>query len=205
MTGNDEKVGRELAATQGEGLAHRVASAKRSPRERAILAAKVSMAMLAAQAAFVGYAYAQTGGGGGEIPPSPSPGGCPPETPNCAPAPPPVPPIDVTPPVVEKTRPPDGKTGVDRDRNILVYLSEDMDRSTINDSTVYIRPTIPAKVTYNARYDKAILNPSVRLAKNTFYTVTVEGAADTDGHAVEDEAGNPMATDYTFDFKTGRG
>jgi Bacterial Ig-like domain len=67
-----------------------------------------------------------------------------------------------------------------------------------------LAPAPIAAVKYNATYDKAILNSAARLQAHTNYTVTVEGAADTDGKAVEDEAGNPMLTDYTFTFKTGR-
>jgi hypothetical protein len=49
-----------------------------------------------------------------------------------------------------------------------------------------------------------ILNPSRRLAKRATYTAVVEGAGDSDGRAVEDEAGNSMNTDHMWHFKTGR-
>jgi Big-like domain-containing protein len=37
----------------------------------------------------------------------------------------------------------------------------------------------------------------------TTYTVVVEGAKDSDGRAVEDSDGNPLARDYIFHFTTG--
>jgi hypothetical protein len=47
------------------------------------------------------------------------------------------------------------------------------------------------------------LDPDRRLAKNKKYTVRVEGAGDADGLAVEDPAGNELAQDYVWSFRSG--
>ena len=75
-----------------------------------------------------------------------------------------------------------------------------------NCEPVEIPPPSPFdKVSYNKRKKLAILNPGVRLEPNTTYTAVVEGAGDTDGAAVEDKAGNEMATDYIWRFTTESG
>ena len=112
-------------------------------------------------------------------------------------------------PFVKSTNPASDGTGVDRDANVSAKFSEGMLSSTINTQTVYLHETanpstiVPAEVKYNKRKKKATLNPTDRLAANTQYTATVEGAGDTDGFAVKDKANNEMATDYTWSFTTG--
>jgi hypothetical protein len=48
-----------------------------------------------------------------------------------------------------------------------------------------------------------ILDPDVRLERYNKYTARIEGAADTDGLAIEDLQGNELAQDYVKTFKTG--
>lgn len=156
----------------------------------------LGVAMLVALLALGGVAWAQTT----EFPPS---------NPECNPdePPPPPPPDDTTAPAMSRTVPASGATGVDRDKNVRVFFSEGMDPATINGATINLyrgaaRPAneVSATVRYDATRDKAVLNPSVRLAGRTTYTVVVEGGVG----GVEDEAGNPMQGDHVFSFKTGR-
>lgn len=171
-----------------EGIARRIASS-RSPREKALIAAKLTVAMLLAQFAFAAYADAQ-------------------DCPTCPPAPcsfcPPAPT-----PLVVKTNPANEQTGVDRDANIRAKFLEKMDKSTINKKTIYLAEeggsgVIPAKVSYNQKKKKVILDPKRRLKANTEYVATVEGARDGDEHHVEDRDGISMQEDYVWSFTTGR-
>jgi hypothetical protein len=50
---------------------------------------------------------------------------------------------------------------------------------------------------------KAILNPDGRLAESTNYTAVSEGTDTFDTFAVKDTAGNEMAADHIWHFKTG--
>ena len=124
-------------------------------------------------------------------------------------------------PTVVKTTPADGRMGFDRDASIKARFSEKMKKSTVNRATFHIYwgnftceqvnspsnpppPGFGTKVTYNDKKKIATLNPFVRLAAGTTYTVVVEGAGDDDGFAVRDRAGSAMATGKIFHFTTGR-
>lgn len=166
-------------------------SHKRTPKEKAIAAAKVTMAMLAAQAAFAAYAAAPANS---DIAPPPCPS-CPP----------------TTLPTVTRTVPADDATGVDRDKSISAFFSEEMDPATIDSTTVNLyrgevdpANEVAAKVSYDAGKDRAILNPNNRLAGRTTYRVVVEGAGDGDALQVEDAQGDAMQGEYRWNFKTGR-
>ena len=63
---------------------------------------------------------------------------------------------------------------------------------------------VPAKVSCTDSTCKTVvLNPDKKLAKLKKYTVKVEGAADTDGLAVEDLMSNALVQDHAKSFKTG--
>lgn len=193
-----------------KGIARRLASGK-SLKEKALLAAKLAVAVLLAQLAFAAYA-----GAGVASSPSPNPP---------APAP--------TAPEVVRTIPTNGAMGVDRDRNIQAKFSEAMTAGSVNTTTVRLWPgnltyddlngdgcplndpncapaplPPPLKGGYTVKYvaakKLAILNPSDRLGKRKTYTAVVEGAGDEDGASVKDRDGNPMARDKIWHFKTGR-
>lgn len=184
MVGREKMFG-EIAPQPGggsEGVARRIAS-RRSPREKALLAAKLAVAMLLAQFAFAAYA------GAGEAPPCPV---CPP-TPM---------------PLVAKTNPANEQTGVDRDANIRARFLEKMDKSTINKKTVYLEEeggssVIPARVIYNQKKKKVILDPKQRLDANTEYTTTIEGTGDGDDLQVATKEGRTSSS-YEWSFTTGR-
>ena len=115
---------------------------------------------------------------------------------------------DTTAPSVDSVAPTNSATGVDRDRNVWVDFSEAMDPNSLNKSTVTLanRDTgqkVDAAVSYDSSTHRVTLDPSVRLGKRTWYRVRIEGAGDTDNLAVKDLAGNELATDYTWTFRTG--
>lgn len=166
--------------------------------------------IVVAMLALAGMAWAQ-GGGGGDNPGVP--GG------------------DTTAPRVVKVVPANNTTGFDRDANIKARFSERMRAASIEYNFDVYRgnltysqlnpsgfdcinppaptPSVDAAVTYNANTKTATLNPSARLAPRTTYTVKVEGAGDYFDEncfviAVEDRAGNPMAKDRIWHFRTGR-
>lgn len=136
-------------------------------------------------------------------------------------------------PTVVKTTPADGATGFDRDANVTAKFSEAMLKRSINRSTFRLyagtytdedlnppecppddpncapsAPPLPfggtVTVSYNVDKKVAILNPSGRLARRTNYTAVVEGTDAFDTFSVKDQAGNNMAADYIWHFKTGR-
>jgi hypothetical protein len=130
------------------------------------------------------------------------------------------------PPSVTSTVPTDGKTRVDRDRNIEAQFWSDsgsMKKSTINGQTFKLYAgsltreqlntscdtsgcpqAVSATVTYDSETDLSVLNPDARLAKRTVYTALVEGAGDSDGLAAKDINDVSIASDVIWDFKTGR-
>ncbi len=117
---------------------------------------------------------------------------------------PPPPPLDTTPPTVTTLSPAASATNVSRTANMVVTFSEAMTASTINSNTVQLRTSagalIAAAVTYNSATRQATLNPNPTLGSLTNYTVTVKGGS-TDPR-VKDVAGNPMAADRVWTFRT---
>ena len=132
-------------------------------------------------------------------------------------------------PCVVRTSPVDNKTGFDRDANIKAWFSKRIDTDYIGFDFVRLNvgyhtwadincapgtvtcnavepldPPNRSKIIYYHRSKKAALDWGERLWWKTTYTVVIEGAGDSDGFAVKDKAGNEMATDYIWHFKTGR-
>jgi hypothetical protein len=125
-------------------------------------------------------------------------------------------------PGVLSTNPADGATtGVDRDADITVMFTEKMLSSSINGDTFRLyagtdaecppdqpdcapgAPPLPIGATVTGSGKKAILNPDERLAETTDYTAVLEGTDTFDTFAVKDTAGNEMAADRIWHFKTG--
>ena len=112
--------------------------------------------------------------------------------------------------------PAENAPGVRRATSITVTFSEAMDTSTFNANTVKLigaGTTTPIPLTMTTSTDSSgrtvlTLDPfgptTQKLGRRKIYTVTVEGAADTDDQAVKDLAGNEMTQDKVWSFKTGR-
>ncbi len=106
-----------------------------------------------------------------------------------------------------------------RGANITARFSEPMDASTLmqapdaqpsaSETVVLLKggaasaTRVLARVSCaDASCETVTLNPDRRLTKRTKYTVRIEGAADGDGRAVEDVAGNELAQDHVRFFRT---
>ena len=123
---------------------------------------------------------------------------------------------DTTPPTVASVKPAAGQTGVSRATNVTVTFSEAMSAGSLNADTVKLVKSggttrVPLTMTTSTDTGGRTvlkLDPfgptTQKLAKSSTYKLTVEGAADADGLAVEDAAGNEMAQDKTSSFKTKR-
>jgi hypothetical protein len=105
---------------------------------------------------------------------------------------------DSTPPEVTGTVPLDDATGVGTNANITATFNEAMLPSTINDTNFTLRrglTPVAGAVTYPGGV--ATFNPDAGLASATTYTATITTGA-------TDLAGNPLASDYEWSFKTGQ-
>jgi TolB protein len=118
------------------------------------------------------------------------------------------------PPTVFSVNPSEGQTGIPRKTNVTITFSEEMDTSTFDANTVKLtRGTTSIPFTMTTSTDGLgrtilALNPfgstAQMLGKKKTYTVRIEGAADTDGFTVEDLAGNDLAEDKVWTFRTKR-
>ena len=100
-------------------------------------------------------------------------------------------------PVVSSTVPTDGAFGVPLNQVVTVNFNEEMNPSTINQSSIVISVagvTVPGTVSYSG--NSATFTPTSRLSTNTLYTGRVTTA-------VKDVAGNALQTDYIWTFTTG--
>ena len=121
---------------------------------------------------------------------------------------------DTSPPTVFSVNPSEGQTGVTRTTNITVIFSEAMKTSSFDANTLKLtQGTTSIPVTMTTSTDSSgrtllTLNPfgptTQKLGKRKTYTVRIEGAGDTDGFTVEDSAGNDLAQDKVWTFKTKR-
>jgi len=106
--------------------------------------------------------------------------------------------VDTTPPTVVATNPASDATDVGVGTLIEVTFSEAMKASTLTTSTIQMKQgTTPVvgTVSYTVGTYTAVFTPGAALAYDTTYTVTV-----TTG--VQDEAGNALAEEYVFSFRT---
>ena len=109
---------------------------------------------------------------------------------------------DTTAPTVSRTKPVDLKTGVGLRNNIKAYFSEAIDKATMTPSSFTLvkndgstAASISAALTLSSDGKTATLNPSADLSRCTWYKATV-----TTG--VKDRAGNPLAAQKVWTFKT---
>jgi hypothetical protein len=100
---------------------------------------------------------------------------------------------DTTPPEVSSTSPPNDATEVPPTANIRATFSEEMDSTTINDTTYKLfkkgtTTQIPAQVSYNADTDTAKLDPTKNLRRGVAYkaVVTTE-AKDVEGNRLDQD------------------
>jgi hypothetical protein len=104
---------------------------------------------------------------------------------------------DARPPRVTFTVPADGATGVAVGGNIAAIYSEAMDPSTITTANFTVDHSdtpVVGTVTYSGLI--ATFNPTRALAANTAYTATITMAA-------QDLAGNSLARNFVWNFRTG--
>ncbi|WP_269241841.1 Ig-like domain-containing protein [Flavobacterium limnophilum] len=100
-------------------------------------------------------------------------------------------------PVVLSTNPIDGAFGVPLRQIITATFNEEMNPSTINQSSFIISVAgvpVSGVVTYSGTI--ATFTPTVRLAINTLYTGTIKTS-------VKDLVGNALQADYVWTFTTG--
>lgn len=111
----------------------------------------------------------------------------------------PTPPTDTTPPTVTTVTPASSATGVATTTNLTATFSEAMAASTISSSSVTLKDAqgnaVAGTVAYDTAQNKVTLTPATDLEQNTVYAATVTTA-------VQDQAGNALASDYTWSFTT---
>ena len=123
---------------------------------------------------------------------------------------------DTTAPTVFSVNPSEGQTGVSRTTNITVTFSEAMDTSSFDTNTVKLTRgttsvpfTMEEPSTDGSGRTVLTLDPfgptTQKLGKRKTYTVTVEGTNPAgDSFAVKDLAGNDLAEDKVWTFRTKR-
>ena len=105
---------------------------------------------------------------------------------------------DTTAPSVSATVPADATTGVSISSQIAFTFSEAMDPSTISTATFTLKQgTTPVAGTVNYNGVTATFTPAGDFAPLTTYTATITTGA-------KDLAGNPLTSDLTWAFTTGR-
>ena len=105
--------------------------------------------------------------------------------------------VVITPPIVISTDPLNAAIGVPLNQKIAATFSKTMDPATIHTSTFILQQgitPISGFVSYSGV--TAIFDPASDLAPNTIYTATITIEA-------KDLAGNPIASNYVWNFTTG--
>ncbi|SNB46198.1 Ig-like domain-containing protein [Geobacter sp. DSM 9736] len=102
---------------------------------------------------------------------------------------------DVTPPTVAATSPVSGAVDVGVSAPIAVTFSEVMDPATITTSNITVNNGVTGTVSLDAGGRVATFVPSSNLPQFTTFTVTVSTG-------VRDTAGNSLAANYVWDFRT---
>lgn len=101
---------------------------------------------------------------------------------------------DTTPPTVTNTSPSDNETGVAIESNLIVAFSEDMDITTINESTFILQDSNANAFSGNVDNGNTF-RPYTNLALDETYTATITTGA-------RDLAGNALAQAYSWSFTT---
>ncbi|MGC7846927.1 Ig-like domain-containing protein [Desulforudis sp. 1088] len=106
--------------------------------------------------------------------------------------------LDTTPPTISSTDPADGATGVAVSQTVSVTFSEPIVQGTSFDG-ISLTDSLGTAVSYSASVSGSSLtiDPISDLVYSTTYTVTVPAGA------VNDAAGNALASEYSFSFTTG--
>jgi hypothetical protein len=112
--------------------------------------------------------------------------------------------IDATPRVVSTTPAP-GETGVSTGISLTVTFSKALDfRSMSNGTSILLRDAANNSIHFSSVYDsgpsKFVLLPQQQLQPGQTYTVTFKGGPNAPH--ITDEAGTPLASDYTLSFTT---
>ena len=111
---------------------------------------------------------------------------------------------DTTPPTVVTNSPTAGATGVSTATPVTATFSEALSAATVNSTTFELRDAaaaiVPATVNYDVATRTATLRPSAVLAGDALYTARLRGGA-TDPR-VKDAAGNALAADVSWSFRT---
>ncbi len=81
--------------------------------------------------------------------------------------------VDTSAPAVTSTYPLDAATDVSVDSNITATFSENMDETTINETTFYLNGGVTGAVSYDPGTRTATFNPDANLNSNTTYTATI--------------------------------
>lgn len=114
--------------------------------------------------------------------------------------------VDKTAPVVDSVSPTEDQRRVPRTANVTVTFLERIDPTTVDASTFTLvraktgAMVTPLSVTLSDDGKTATFDPSVKLARRTKYTATVEGG-DT---GFKDLASNPLTADKVWSFTTKR-
>jgi len=103
--------------------------------------------------------------------------------------------LDTEPPWVISTDPEDGATGVDVNATVSATFNEAVDAGTLSLTLAGPAGPITGSVSYDPAARTATLDPDLVLDFETPYTATVAGT-------VTDLAGNPMGSDYVWNFTT---
>ncbi len=114
---------------------------------------------------------------------------------------------DADPPTIDGVTPLNGEREVWRGGNVTAEFLEDVDPASLTTSTFTLIKSgttrqISATVSYDSQSWIATLNPygssTTKLGRCTWYTATVKGGAS----GVKDRAGNPLAANEVWAFKT---
>jgi hypothetical protein len=111
--------------------------------------------------------------------------------------------VDLTAPTVTGVTPTADATNVALSENVTATFSEAMNASTLTNTTFTLTrqgaaSAVTATVSYDAASRKATLNPEANLEADALYTATVKGGSG----GAKDAAGNPLATDRVWSFRT---
>ncbi len=106
--------------------------------------------------------------------------------------------IDVSRPTISFTSPANGTTSVAFNQKISVAFSESMDPLTLTTASFLLTGpgTTPVTGTVTSAGSTATFTPSANLAASTLYTATITTGA-------KNLAGNALASNYVFTFRTG--
>ncbi|MGZ4683131.1 MAG: DUF4082 domain-containing protein, partial [Acidimicrobiales bacterium] len=110
--------------------------------------------------------------------------------------------VDTIAPTIVGRTPAASATAVATGTTVTVAFSEAMDPSTIGAGTITLSDRqsvpVPASVSYDTGTRTAVLTPTSPLGNQADFTATVLGGVG----GVKDLAGNPLATDATWSFRT---